>query len=291
MFEYQRNGLYHFGWILSAVQQEHFLDARFLHVLLLRLALSLGLAPVVDHTVPALQHQCSVWKTGVYWKTRQATDILVEVVDKKKVVVFIQAKILSSSLFQIQSSVLQKVRGAASELCPTVLTEEFLISPSDMLYPITLSSSTPLFSVKSVAQSIVYMDPYIVSVDGTVNMDVSKYEVYAYLGERMLQTLLTSKDVIDDQFFTTLYSQWSKSPEVVDIVSSAVIKANKAEPTTPSNTEGLIAILKSWRDGSDGTYRSLRHILDQLSVFAGNNLLVSCDPFLCMCEFLNKKLL
>ena len=279
VFEYQTDRLYHFGWILSAVQQEHFLDARFLHVLLLRLALSLGLAPVVDHTVPALQYQCSVWKTGVYWNTRQGTDILVEVVDKKKVVVYIQAKYLSFSLFQVQSTVLQKVRGAVSELCPTVFTEEFLISPSDMKYPLTLSSSTPLFSMKSVAQSIVHIDPCIVSVDGTVSMDVSKYEVYAYLGEKMIRTLFTSKDVIDDQFFSTLYSQWSKSPQVVDIVSSAVIKAYKAEPTTHSSTEDFIAILKSWRDGSDGTYRSLRHILDQLSVFAGNNPLVSCDPF------------
>ena len=42
VFEYQKERLYHFGWILSAVQHEHFLDARFLHVLLLRLALSLG---------------------------------------------------------------------------------------------------------------------------------------------------------------------------------------------------------------------------------------------------------
>ena len=84
VFEYQKERLYHFGWILSAVQHEHFLDARFLHVLLLRLALSLGLAPVIDHTVPALQHQCSVWKTGVYWNTRQGVDILVEVVDKKR---------------------------------------------------------------------------------------------------------------------------------------------------------------------------------------------------------------
>ena len=283
MFEYQTDRLYHFGWILSAVQQEHFLDARFLHVLLLRLAPSLGLAPVVDHTVPALQHQCSVWKTGVYWNTRQGTDVLVEVVDKKKVVVYIQAKYLSFSLFQVQSTVLQKVRGAVSELCPTVFTEEFLISPSDMKYPLTLSSSTPLFSMKSVAQSIVHIDPCIVSVYGTVSMDVSKYEVYAYLGERMLRTLFTSKDVIDDQFFSALYSQWSKSPQVVDIVSSAVIKAYKAEPTTQSSTEDFIAILKSWRDGSDGTYRSLRHILDQLSVFAGNNPLVSCDPFSFVC--------
>ena len=273
VFEYQKERLYHFGWILSAVQHEHFLDARFLHVLLLRLALSLGLAPVIDHTVPALQHQCSVWKTGVYWNTRQGVDILVEVVDKKKVVVFIQAKYLSSSLFQVQSTVLQKVRGAASELCPSVVTEEFLISPSDMTYPLTLSSSTPLFSMKSVAQSVVHMDPYIVSVDGTVSMDVSKYEVYARIGERMLLTLFNSTQDVDDHNLSLLCSRWSKSPQVAGILCSVIRK--DTELTTDASKEDLEAALKSWRDGGDGTYRSLRQILDQLSMFAGRNPLVS----------------
>ena len=273
VFEYQKERLYHFGWILSAVKHEHFLDARFLHVLLLRLALSLGLAPVIDHTVPALQRQCSVWKTGVYWNTQHGVDILVEVVDKKKVVVLIQAKHLSSSLFQLQSTVLQKVRGAARELCPSVVTEEFLISPSDMTYPLTLSSSTPLFSIKSVACSVVHVYPCIVSVDGTVSMDVSKYEVYAYVGRRMLQTLFNSTQDVDDQNLSLLCSRWSKSPQVAAILCSVISK--DTELATDASKEDLETTLKSWRDGSDGTYRSLRKILDQLSMFAGRNPLVS----------------
>ena len=275
VFEYQKERLYHFGWILSAIQYEHFLDARFLHVLLLRLALSLGFAPVIDYTVPALQHQCSVWKTGVYWNTRQGVDVLVEVVNKKKVVVFIQAKHLSSSLFQLQSTVLQKVRGAASELCPSVVTEEFLICPSDMTYPLTLSSSTPLFSMKSVAQSIVHMDPYIVSVDGTVSMDVSKYEVYARIGGRMLQSLFNSTQDVNDQNLSLLCSRWSKSPQVAAIVCSVIRKDSDTEQTTNASKEDLEAALKSWRDGGDGAYRSLRQILNQFSMFAGMNPLVS----------------
>ena len=275
VFEYQKEQLYHFGWILSAVQHEHFLDARFLHVLILRLALSLRLAPVIDNTVPAIQHQCSVWKTGVYWNTQHGVDILVEVIDKKKVVVLVQAKHLSSSLFQLQSTILQKVRGAARELCPSVVTEEFLISPSDMTYPLTLSSSTPLFSMKSVACSTVHVYPYIVSVDGTVSMDVSKYEVYACIGERMLQTLFSSTQDIDDQNLSFLCSRWSKSPQVAAIICSVTRNDSDTELTTDASKEDLEAALKSWRDGGDGTYRSLRQILDQISMFAGKNPLVS----------------
>ena len=274
-FTYQAKYLYHFGWILSTVQADHFLDARFLNVLLLRLALSLGLAPIVDPKVPALQHQCSVWKTGVHWNTSQGAEVLVEVVDKKKVVVFIQSDVASSEVLILRSSVLQKVREAASELCPSVVTEEILISPSDMNYPFSLTSSTPLFSLKSVAQSVVQQHPYIISVDGTKRLPVSNCEVYAHLGERILHTLfsLVQDTTISDEFLSALCSSWSKSPQVVDIISSVI---SKEAVSTQNSKESLLVALKTWRDGSESrrTYSSLRQILDPLSVFAGRNPLV-----------------
>ena len=275
-FVYQAESLYHFAWILSAVQADAFLDARFLHVLLLRLALSLGIAPEIDPDNPALQHQCSVWKTGVYWNTPQDAEVLVEVVDKKKVVVFIQSNVLSSELLKLRCTVVQKVKQAACELCPLVVTKECLISPSDMTYPITISSSTHQFSLKSVAQSIVQQDLVIVSVDGAARLNVSASEVYAHLGERMLQTLFNSAQdtIVSDEFFSALCSSWSKSPQVVDIISSVISK----EAVSTRNSKGsLLVTLKTWRDSSESkrTYSSLRQILDSLSVFAGRSPLVS----------------
>ena len=275
MFTYQAKCLYHFAWILSTVQDDHFLDARFLHVLLLRLALSLGLAPIVDPKVPALQHQCSVWKTGVYWNTSEAAQVLVEVVDKKKVVVFIQSDVVSSELLKLRSSVLQKVREAASELCPSVVTEEILISPSDMNYPFSLASSTPLFSLKSIAQCIVQQQQFVVSVDSSRCLSLNEFEVYASLGERILHTIFSSPQdtTISDEFFSALCSSWSKSPQVVDIVCSVI---SREAVSTQNSKEGLLVALKTWRDGSESrrTYSSLRQILDPLSVFAGRNPLV-----------------
>ena len=273
-FMYQEKCLYHFGWILSTSHTNHFLDARFLHVLLLRLALSLGLAPEIDPHIPALQHQCSVWKTGVCWHTPQGTEVLVEVVDKKKVIVLIQSNVVSSELLELRSTIVHKVREAANELCPSVTTKEFLISPTDMTYPLNISPSTPLFSLKSVAQSIVQQHFFVVSVDGTSHLDVSEYEVYAHLGERMFQTLFSSPQdsTISDQVLSTLCSSWIKNSQIVNVIRSAI---SNVSSDTIQDKDSLLAALKSWRDGSDGTYSSLRLILDPLSVFAGQNPLVS----------------
>ena len=270
VFSYQDKLSFHFGWILSVEKAEHFLDARFLHVLLLRLAFSLGLAPEVDPDIPALQRQCSVWKTGVYWNTPQGAEVHVEVVAKKNAVVLIQSKLVSFELLKLRSKVIQKVREAASELCPFVATKEFLVSPSGMTYPLTISS-LPLFSLKSVANSIVQQHPFVVSVDGAHQLQVDEYEVYAHLGERMLQTLFNSAqdEVVSDKVLSNLCSCWSKH------ASRDIVKNSLAESTTQSSEENLLVIFKSWRDGSDGTYRSLRRVLDRLSLFAGKNPLVS----------------
>ena len=205
----------------------------------------------------------------------QGAEVLVEVVDKNKVVVLIQSNEVSRELLDLRCTVVQKVRQAASELCPSIVTEEFLLSPSNMTYPLTISSSTPLFSLKSVAQSIVHQHPYIVSVDGTKRLPVSTCEMYAHLGERILHTLFSSVQdtTISDEFFSALCSSWSKSPQVVDIVSSVI---SKEAVSTQNSKESLLVALKTWRDGSESrrTYSSLRQILDPLSVFAGRNPLV-----------------
>ena len=272
VFVYRVECSYHFGWILSVVQDNQFLDARFLHVLLLRLALSLGLAPVVDPKIPALQHQCSVWRTGVYWNTPQGAEVLVEVTDKKKVVVLLQSNIVSCKLLELRSSVLQKVIEAVRELCPLVIFETFLITPSDMTYPLKFSLPIPMFSLKSVARSTVQRDPFVVSVDAAKRLPVCRYEVYAHLGEQILQTLFNaSQNVrIPDDFLSALCSSWSNSPELFGIVHSAIAKEVQS-----ATKESLLEALMTWRDVSNRTYSSLRQILDQLSVFCGQNPLVS----------------
>ncbi len=98
---------YTFKWSLACAHNDHFLNPRFLHVLLLRLALSLGLAPVVDTDVPALQGQCSVWKTGVCWVTEDGIRVHVEVMNMKSVIVQLQASKVSLEVLDVRSTVIQ----------------------------------------------------------------------------------------------------------------------------------------------------------------------------------------
>ena len=275
VFKYLPALAYNFGWILTCVDTDHFLNPRFLYVLILRLALTFGFTPELALDLPAIQRECSVWKTGVCWCTRQGVKVLVEVIDKKKVIVLFQSHVFSTSVLELRSLVIQKVRDAVFEFCPKVDTRELFIRPYDVTYPLITATT---FSIKSLAVSIVDQDLCVISTSNTVTLpvhDLLPVEVYANLGTNILQAFFNENDavhkqVVSNQFLSSLTSIWSKNPKLVDIISSAI-----SQPIPQTSAINLEAALKSWRDGNDGTYKSLREILDQLSVFAGMNPLVS----------------
>ena len=286
VFEHLPKLDHHFGWILSCTHIDHFFNPRFLHVLILRLALTFGLTPKLAVDLPSLQRGCSVWTTGVCWCTHHGAKVLVAVVDKKQVVVLVQAQDVFAAILELQLSVMQRVKDAVSEFCPKIVTKEFVVGRTDVTYPLTTSTH---YSLESVAHSIAHQHPCVVSTTNTVALpvkvsDLLPVEVYANLGENILQALFNENDpvhdkIVSDQFLSALSSVWSKNHKLVDIVYSAIDKKTDITQRTDfvdqTSQNNLDLVLKSWRDGSDGTYRSLTQILDRISIFKGNSPLVS----------------
>ena len=165
-----------------------------------------------------------------------------------------------------------------SEFCPKIVTQEFLLSPTDVTYPLT---TTTLYSLESVAHSIVNQHEYVVSTSKNVKLPVSyllPIEVYSNLGENILQALFNENDqkhnsVVSDRFLSTLSTIWRENSELVAIIYSVLVQ--RIETFCQTSQFNLKQVLKSWRDDGDGIYRSLRKILDRISVFAGNSPLVS----------------
>ena len=187
LFKGDRKRDYSFGWILSCKDSDDFFNPRFIHVLILRLALAFGLTAKLAADLPSLQQGCTVWKTGVFWCNHQGAEVLVEVIDKKNVVILEKAHEFSTAVFELQLLVIKKVKHAVTEFCPNVLTTEFLVSPTDVTYPLT---TTTLYSLESIAQSIANQHKCIISASHTEPLPVSDLlpvEVYADLGENILQ--------------------------------------------------------------------------------------------------------
>ena len=278
VFEHRDDLAYHFGWVMSCSHKDQFLDARFLHVLVLRLSLSLGHAPVIKAHIPSLQHHCSVWKTGVCWGTDDGDKVLVEVIDKKKVVVLIQAHHLSMDLFKLRSTVMKKVVDTSTELCSTVVTEEALLPPHSVTYPL---EDTHVFDLKSLAKSVCNQKMFVVSTETVKTLrlsDLLQAEVYADLGENILQLLFNSAHKeLSARFISALATCLNKNPRLADIVRTAIIENASAAFQECNN---LDEVLKVWKSTGESSGEALRRILDPLSVFAGRNPLVSCKDCL-----------
>ncbi len=270
VFKHRDDLAYHFGWVMSCSHKDQFLDARFLHVLLLRISLSLGLAPVIDPDVPSLQRQCLVWKTGVCWSTTYGVKVLVEVIDKKKVVVLIQARQFSPNLLKLRFTVIKKVVDTSTELCSTVVTEESLLPPESVTYPL---EDTHVFDLKSLAESIIGQQLCVVSTEGVHNIplsDLLQAEVYANLGKNILHILFNpALKELSDRFISDLEMCWNKNPLMANIVCTA-ISGNAIATVQECNN-----ILNVWKKNGNSSNEALRRILDPLSVFAGRNPLVS----------------
>ena len=273
VFKHRDDLAYHFGWVMSCSHKNQFLDARFLHVLLLRISLSLGLAPIIDSDIPFLQRQCSVWKTGVCWSTSYGVKVLVEVINKKKVVVLMQARQVSMKFLKLRSTVIKKVVDTSTELCSTVVTEEALLPPHSVTYPL---ENTHIFDLKSLADSIIGQEICVVSAKGVENMPISdllQAEVYADLGENIVQHLFNpAHKELSDRFISALVTCWNKNPRLADIVRTAITENASAAFQECNNLDDVLIV---WNNTGDSSGEALRRILDPLSVFAGRNPLVS----------------
>ena len=162
------------GWTLACIGSNHFFDARFLHVLLLRLSLSIGLAPEIDPELPSLQRQCSVWKSGICWSTIQGVKVVVEIVNKKLVSVILKAQQLSEDFISLRTSIIQKVLEAAYHFCPAVATNEMVPLVSDIRSYSFNYIPKIVFGLPSIAKAIVHQHQCVVSSMGTQSLVVRK---------------------------------------------------------------------------------------------------------------------
>ena len=284
VWEVQTPHSYDFGWILSCCSTLQIVDDRFFHVLLLRLALSLGLAPVIDPDLPSLQHQCTVWKTGITWGTRQGVSVSVALIDhKKKILVLVQSCGLSPECLHLRTNVVQRVLQAAKDFCSCLAVVELFLPPTSLAYP--LSKDTTLYGLKSLAESVINSDPFVVSTDGTRPIPLNALvhgEVYADLGEDILQLMFNEESPeylqkVSDHFLSTVAKEVAKVPGKAEMIKKILLSPSAVldEATPTGENEDLDISLIRWRETSDGTYQSLRETLDQYSVFCGRSPLVS----------------
>ena len=284
LWEQNQDFIHHCGWILQCMGSGQFFSSRFLQVLLLRLAFSFALVKVeVEETFPAFQRECSIWKNGIFWGEILGVQILIEVHSSNKTVI-LQIRSQEEHLLHCiaqRSHIIRKILQCTRDFCPQIKTVESFIDPSEVInFPIKLTPEVSRFNLQKIAEAIIkFIDHYplsVVSSRRTILLDrLVTFEPYAEIGQKMLRNLLSQQKLNDDASklsnhdLDTLSSKLSRK-------ANFFVKLFKEPRLLSSPTpEDLLPVLQQWRDGCEGTYKCLKEKLDQYSVFAGRNILVS----------------
>ena len=262
---------------------------------------------------PAILRKCSVWKNGIYWGNRDGVEVLAEVVEQNKAIVLLfRSQEITPECLQHRSKVIQKALKAASEFCPKVKTVESFIDPSEIIHSpqmeatprdtqsrgmsgTTLSelsqhqtrshikpmSELSLFPLSEIATAIVEGKSSVLTKHGKPLQlnQLLCFEPYASIGRYSLRKLF---DEDHPEYVTKVPMIFpQKIPhrdrcQVIELL-------NPSQPKFQAATEGgdqatkLNDIFRKWRNSGDGTFHCLHQKLDQFSVFAMRNILVSIN--------------
>ena len=117
------------------------------------------------------------------------------------------------------------------------------------------------------------------TVDDTgkpVSLDsLLSFEPYADLGEANLSELFSDRKH-QLKIFSIAECIPDKNTEMIKKIFKSCPTQLRERMAGGSIASPVYHVLDMWRDSCEGTYQSLREKLDQFSVFAGRNPLVSC---------------
>ena len=240
-----------FGWSLGCVDEHQFLSSRFLHMLLLSVAYKFPLASRFNpsSSVSGLQRMCTVWRNGISWRDDNDIATVIELLDNNRQVLVAMScnSRCPVECGKLRSSLIGLIHHLQQVHCPSVEVHEYLISP-DLVrqYPLGDLPDTNLFDMYNVARSILHCKPIVLSYkDGrgcldTTSLPLEPYHLIAQLAPRYVCQLFNP---------------------------------NMADQPVPEIL--LREVRKHFNISTPKLYKELRELLDGLSIFAGNNPLVS----------------
>ena len=245
-----------FGWCLCCKKPEYqFFTSRFLHVLLLRLAFTFHLASANHDTFHQDQTGCNVWNNGISWENEEGIVTIVELIDKQRVLVLVSHKTASRPVEcnKHHSAVIRLVLDLHQQFCPNIKTAEYLIARSllkNWTTDIEFPCNNNLFPIENVAKSMLLHKPYILSYNNNTSDDfqtknVLEFEPYYNLSSSSVCELMDNSSKTDEPVSKTLLKE----------INSFRCASHQLLPPQ--------------------SHSSVRKCVDQLSMFAGRNVLVS----------------
>ena len=124
---------YSIGWLARCSRLQDYFPPRFLHVLLLRIALRftvLAPSPQVHHIPAGIKRQCYMWKTGVRWVMEEDVECTVELLNTNKILVM-TLRGHEEHASEKYNNIISCVMETKTEFCHSIQPDFFLLDSTD----------------------------------------------------------------------------------------------------------------------------------------------------------------
>ena len=249
---------YSSAWLLKCTNG----NPRFLQVLLLRLMFKFAASSNSDTN---LHRECTVWNNGLFW-SKEGVEMLVEVIDQNKMVVFFLRCLKHPELkaIELRSAVIKEVIEVKSKYCPaTGAQESFLCNPR-LDERGSLVKPFQEISRKELASAVISGDDTVKDTTGQyvyINKSLLCFEPYAEIDSEFLKSMFDPEQadqLVPDDILSSLYTK--SADQVRPIVTKFKEKISELERPV--------------------LYQHLRNLFDKHSVFCGENPKVSLQGML-----------
>ena len=261
-------------WIMKCINDKQFFSSTFMHVTIHYFALKYAMAArSTPPSVVSIQRRCKVWKNGIFWRSLQGIDIVVEV-DCKRVALYIRArKGCELSTIKLRTQLISTVLKTKQEYCKDVTVSEYFVGKDSISFP--LPDKVVLVPISDIAHSLVKCEPYCYDEeDQLVELNSLLYfDPFSNLGESTLTELFSSpQENISNEFLLRFaemaYRNMESYQQILNI--SELAHRTVTDGAYMRDVDRFYRILEYWRDRSP-TYSQLSDALGEYSIFAGRN--------------------
>ena len=173
------------GWYAECTEKFDYFPARFLHVLLLRLAYAFARRSVncnlakSNEEMLTYNRRCAMWKNGICWRMEEGgVKCIVEVVnDSKGIAVITKSKDNSEEWAAVLGKIIDKVKQAKTEFCNAVSLHQFILKSESDDPSSCYSDLENLFDIGDVERVIRQGKKEVVSIGGNNSLDSSHLNV------------------------------------------------------------------------------------------------------------------
>ena len=168
------------GWYAKCTGKFDYFPARFLHVLLLRLAFAFALrfenCNITEiNKIQACNRRCTMWKNGIHWIMEEGVECIFEMVnDNKGIVIITKSEEGSKEWAGILSVIISKTMQAKTEFCSTVSLYHFLLKSDDIS---SFKNEDKLFKITEIEHVINDGKEKVVSVSGRRFFNLSQLDI------------------------------------------------------------------------------------------------------------------